>query len=145
MGANVVLSPPPQPPELSSELLGNDISPQHPRRIFWLIFWPLLIIILAVALAYELRTSALQAWLLPRYTARIQYEVEDGPSTSIAFPRSGPFDDRLGYSRIGEFQSRLEERGFEVERQAVVSPEMVRLLDWGVDGITTDYPDRLGH
>ena len=70
--------------------------------------------------------------MLPRYTARMQYEVADGPSSSIAFPRSAPFDDRLGYSRIGEFQSRLEERGFEVERQAVVSEEMRQLLDWGV-------------
>ena len=131
MGANVVLSPPPQPPELSSELLGDDVSPPQ-RPLFRLLFLPLLVIVLAVALGYELRTSALQAWLLPRYTARIQYEVADGPSKSIAFPRSGPFDDRLGYSRIGEFQSRLQARGFEVERQAVISPEMVRLLGWGV-------------
>ena len=57
---------------------------------------------------YELRTSALQAWLLPRYTARIHYEMADGPSRRIAFPRSGPFDDRLGYSQLGKFQSRLE-------------------------------------
>jgi membrane peptidoglycan carboxypeptidase len=97
-----------------------------------LVIWPIALISLAVAVSYELRTSALQAWLLPRYTARVQYEVAAGPSASIAFPRSAPFDDRLGYSRLGEFQSRLEERGFEVERQAVASPEMVRLLDWGV-------------
>ena len=69
---------------------------------------------------------------MPRYTARIQYELGDGPSARIAFPRSGPFDDRLGYSRLAEFQTRLEQRGFEVERQAVVSPELLRLLDWGV-------------
>jgi membrane peptidoglycan carboxypeptidase len=97
-----------------------------------LVVWPLLLIAFAVAFAYELRTSALQAWLLPQYTAHIQYSVAAGPSKSIAFPRSGPFDDRLGYSRLSEFQSRLERRGFEVERQAVASPEMVRLLNWGV-------------
>jgi membrane peptidoglycan carboxypeptidase len=90
------------------------------------------VISVAVALGYELRTSALQAWLLPQYTARIQYTVAEGPSKSIAFPRSGPFDDRLGYSRLAEFQSRLEARGFEVERQAVASPETVRLLNWGI-------------
>ena len=113
-------------------MLSSDVSPRRRRPVLRFVLWPLLLISLAVALGYELRTSALQAWLLPRYTARIQYELADGPSKSIAFPRSAPFDDRLGYSRLGEFQSRLEERGFEVERQAVVSPEMVRLLDWGV-------------
>jgi membrane peptidoglycan carboxypeptidase len=86
----------------------------------------------ALAATYELRTSALQAWLLPRYTARLSYEVTNGRSPRITFPRSAPFDDRLGYSRLGEFQARLERHGFEVERQAVVSPDLARLLDWGV-------------
>jgi membrane peptidoglycan carboxypeptidase len=132
MGVDVVLSQPPTTPDVAGDLLTGDSSPRRGRPLLRLVLWPLLLICAAVALAYELRTSALQAWLLPRYTARIHYEVADGPSPSIAFPRSGPFDDRLGYSRLREFQSRLEARGFEVERQAVVSPEIVRLLDWGV-------------
>jgi membrane peptidoglycan carboxypeptidase len=128
MGADVLLNPTASPP------IGDQLSraPQPRRPLLRLVVLPLLLISIAVAISYELRTSALQAWLLPRYTARIQYGVEDGPSKSIAFPRSAPFDDRLGYSRLGEFQTRLEERGFEVERQAVVSKEMVQLLDWGV-------------
>ncbi len=132
MGADVLLSPPSPSPDLVGDLLTSNVSPRRRRPLVRLVLWPILLISLAVAIGYELRTSALQAWLLPRYTARIQYAVAEGPSKSIAYPRSAPFDDRLGYSRLGEFQSRLEERGFEVERQAVVSPEMVRLLDWGV-------------
>lgn len=131
MGTDVLLSPSPPTQEVAGEFVAT-APPSGRRPLISLVVWPVLVIGFAVALAYELRTSALQAWLLPRYTARIQYSVADGPSKSIAFPRSGPFDDRLGYSRLGEFQSRLEARGFEVERQAVASPEMVRLLDWGV-------------
>jgi membrane peptidoglycan carboxypeptidase len=132
MGADFILSQPPTPPDVAGDLLTSDSSPRRGRPLLRLVVWPLLLICAAVAIAYELRTSALQAWLLPRYTARIHYEVAEGPSASIAFPHSGLFDARLGYTRLGEFQSRLEARGFEVERQAVVSPELVRLLAWGV-------------
>jgi membrane peptidoglycan carboxypeptidase len=131
MDADVLLSPSPPSSELEEEY-GTSSSPRRRRPLIRLVVWPLLVITLAVALGYELRTSALQAWLLPRYTARIQYAVEDGPSKSIAFPSSGPFDDRLGYSHLGKFQSLLEERGFTVERQAVASPEMIQLLGWGI-------------
>src|SRR5215468_1039380 len=129
MGADVLLSPT-APPSIGDQLSSD--APRPRRPLVRLVLWPLLLISIAIAISYELRTSALQAWLLPRYTARMQYEIADDPSPSIAFPRSAPFDDRLGYSRLGEFQSRLEDRGFEVERQAVVSQEMMQLLDWGV-------------
>jgi membrane peptidoglycan carboxypeptidase len=132
MGAHVVLTPPPSSADLAGDLVAANSPPRRRRPFVHLVFWPLLLISIAVAVGYELRTSALQAWLLPRYTARMQYDLADGPSKRIAFPRSAPFDDRLGYSHLGDFQARLEDRGFEVERQAVVSPEMVRLLDWGI-------------
>jgi membrane peptidoglycan carboxypeptidase len=130
MGANILLNSPQSSSGLADDVIG--VAPRRKRRVWRLVLWPVLVISLAVAIGYELRTSALQAWLLPRYTARISYAVNDGKSTSITFPRSAPFDDRLGYSRLGVFQARLEGRGFEVERQAVVSPELVRLLNWGI-------------
>ncbi len=64
--------------------------------------------------------------------ARLTYHVESGPSPRIAFPEAGPFDYRRGYSRLPDFERRLEERGFTVARQARMSPEMVRLQRWGV-------------
>src|SRR4030095_10731782 len=113
MGADVVLTPSGTPPLVASA------PPPGLPPLIRLVIWPLLVISVAVALGYGLRTSALQAWLLPQYTARIQYSVADGPSKSIAFTRSGASDDLLGPPRLAEFQSRLEARGFEVERQAV--------------------------
>ena len=87
----------------------------------------------AVPLGYEVRTSGLEARLLPQYTATLSYELASGPSDSIVFPNAGPFDDRRGYSRIAEFQSRLEARGFQVERQARFSPGLMRLISWGIN------------
>ncbi len=129
-----VLSPPSATAELPEPIISDQkpISPRRRRPLLRWVFWPLVVLSIATAIGYELRTSALQAWLLPRYTAKIQYELGDGPSERIAFPRTGPFDDRLGYSHLADFESRLEQRGFEIERQAVVSPELARLLDWGV-------------
>lgn len=134
MGANVLVSPPAPSPDLAGEPLAGNAAPRRRRRFSVVrhLLLPLIAVGLAIAVGYELHTSALQAWLLPRYTAQIRFELGEGPSKSIAFPRSAPFDDRLGYSRLGEFQSRVEQRGFEVARQSVMSPETVRLLNWGV-------------
>jgi membrane peptidoglycan carboxypeptidase len=86
----------------------------------------------AVVVAYELRTSALEAWLLARYARRLSYSLGSGPSPQIAFPREGPYDQRLGYSRIPLLQSRLQALGLEVEQQARISPALNRLIGWGV-------------
>jgi membrane peptidoglycan carboxypeptidase len=130
MGADVLAGHSSSPPDVASGSAAA--APRRRRRFGRFALWTLgvlLAICAALAIGYELQTSALQAYLLPRYTAKVSYKVADGPSQSIAFPRSAPFDDRLGYSHIGEFQRRLEERGFIVDRQAVVSPELIELLD----------------
>lgn len=130
MGADVLVGHASSSPDVASGSLAA--APRRRRRFARVALWLLILLLAvsaAVAIGYELRTSALQAYLLPRYTSRITYRVGDGPSPRIAFPRSAPLDDRLGYSRIGEFERRLQERGFIVERQAVVSPELVELLD----------------
>lgn len=132
MGADAVLTSSSSTGTLADDTLGTRTTRRRRVRLIRLMVWTVMLLTVAVAIGYELRTSALQAWLLPRYTAKMQYELAEGPSSSIAFPRSAPFDDRLGYSHLADFQQRLEARGFEVERQAVSSPELVRLLDWGI-------------
>lgn len=81
---------------------------------------------------YELETSALQAAVLSRYVSRVSFEVQDGPSDAIAFPRDGPFDDRRGYARLPAFLPRLYEAGYRIRCQARQSPEMVRLIRNGI-------------
>jgi membrane peptidoglycan carboxypeptidase len=84
-------------------------------------------------LAYhELRTSSIQSWLLSRYAASLSYEIKPGASSSIAFPRGGPFDTQRGYPRLGEFSRRLKSAGYTVVEQARQSAGMVRFVRWGV-------------
>src|SRR5215472_8290564 len=87
---------------------------------------------LASVAYHELRTSAIQSWLLSRYAARLSYEVKPGPSASIAFPRGGPFDTQRGYPRLDDFRKRLEAAGYTVAEQARQSAGMVRFVRWGV-------------
>jgi membrane peptidoglycan carboxypeptidase len=66
----------------------------------------------------ELRSSTLQARLLAPAAQRMQFRVEAGPSPVLHFPRTGPYDERLGYTRIPSFVERAEARGWRVEAQA---------------------------
>lgn len=88
--------------------------------------------VLGALVLYELQTSALEAELLSRWAARATYTVGDGPSPRVAFPSAGPFDVRRGYAQLPSFQSRLTAHGFQVARQARVSPELAALVSWRV-------------
>ena len=93
----------------------------------------------ALVAVVEVRTSALQALVLSRVAAALTYRVEDGPSPSMHYPRTGPYDERLGYTRLGEFVERLEAAGYRVERQARPSPS----LDWFARfGIAAPYHEK---
>jgi membrane peptidoglycan carboxypeptidase len=87
----------------------------------------------------EAQTSWLQSRLLARAARRITYAVEAGPSPSIRFPASGPYDHRLGYSFQSDFKQALLKEGFQVEAQAHWSPWSMALFD---AGLFTIYPEK---
>lgn len=89
--------------------------------------------LLAIGFVYEARTSQIQSSVLARYAAHLTYDVAPGPSgDQIVFPRSGPHDQQLGYSRLPEFTHRLHERGFRIEEQARMSEASLRLARRGI-------------
>lgn len=84
-------------------------------------------IITGVCLAagyYEVQTSTLQARFISSYAAKLTYRVDSGPSDSLIFPKSGPYDNRLGYVHLPTILERLQQRGMVVSRQARFSPEL---------------------
>jgi membrane peptidoglycan carboxypeptidase len=93
---------------------------------------PLVALIAVLAAFVEVRTSVVQALVLSRVAAALTYRVEGGASPAIHFPRSGPYDERLGYTRLGGFVERLEAAGYRVEHQARLSPGLDWLAGWGV-------------
>lgn len=115
---------------------GAGLSAEPPARRRHLGLWLLLVAALmasalATLLVAEARTSRLQSQELSRYAAQLTWRVLPGRSEAIHFPRHGPFNERLGYTRLPLFQSRLLERDFRVERQARLSPALLEYADRG--------------
>ncbi len=110
--ASVRIGPPPQ-------------SPTNWRRI------SLVAGLLLALAAHEVRTSALQSWLFSRWAERLTYRLGSGPSSRIAFPEAGPYDERFGYTRIPEFERRLEAQGYRVTAQTQLSEAAAKLAGWG--------------
>ncbi|MGQ4880061.1 transglycosylase domain-containing protein [Billgrantia sp. LNSP4103-1] len=94
---------------------------------------------LATLLVAEAKTSHFQAQELSRYATTLSYAVEPGRSDRIHYPSHGPFDQRLGYTLLPEFESRLLARGYEISEQARFSPA---LLDYTRRGFFPPYPEK---
>lgn len=92
----------------------------------------LAVLVLAGLAGVEARTSWVQARLLAGAARRITYAVEPGPSPSIRFPATGPYDRRLGYSLEPRFLQKLMNTGFKVETQARWSEAATWLFDRGM-------------
>lgn len=95
----------------------------------------LLLLALAVAaiLVYrEAETSGHQAHYLARLAKDLRWELKDGPNRERSIPQAGPYDERLGYSRLPTLIPYLAEHGFEVKVQARISPRMREFADQGL-------------
>ncbi len=76
---------------------------------------------------WEMRASGLQAHFVSRYVRSLSYRVETGASDAIRFPASGPYDSRLGYSRIPYFTDRQTLAGYRITAQSRFSPPLLQL------------------
>ena len=94
--------------------------------------WAAVLLLIVACVFVESRTSLFQSWFFARTNERIVYELEAGPSGSIAFPRPAPFDDRRGYSKLPAFQARLDAQGYQITQQIRQSETLVGLMNWGI-------------
>ncbi|MEO6423496.1 MAG: transglycosylase domain-containing protein [Candidatus Nitrotoga sp.] len=95
----------------------------------------MLFIALALAVFFiykETETSAYQARRLANLGKELHWEVKSGPNGDLHFPQAGPYDIRLGYSRLPEFLQKLTEHGFYVDAQARISSRMKKLVEQGL-------------
>ncbi len=106
----------------------------RPRHIKLKIF-VLLALILAYILgiiAWEMRTSRLQAMFFWDIAKKCGFQVKPGKNMDIRFPLHGPYDIRMGYVRIPEWTDRLEERGVDLTCQARWSEKLIQIADKGL-------------
>ncbi len=86
---------------------------------------------LGLLVADEIQTSRFQSRYLFHFASTLDYRMVDGPSKSIRFPSHGPFDERMGYSRLPGISTRLLEQGYSVTRQASFSDALLHYVDAG--------------
>ncbi|HSB14983.1 MAG TPA: transglycosylase domain-containing protein [Bryobacteraceae bacterium] len=101
--------------------------------------WATSIGISLILIGAEMRTSWLQSWVLSTLAGRLSYAVAPGPSDAIRFPQAGPYNDRLGYSRLPDFNARLKSAGCRIDAQARNSHLAVTLADLGLYPV---YPEK---
>jgi membrane peptidoglycan carboxypeptidase len=103
--------------------------------------WGLALFVVILFGLIEIRTSVVQSWLFTATNKRISFEPGDGRSSSIAFPRPAPFDDRRGYSKLPDFQARLEQLGYRTTQQVRQSETLAALISRGIAPPYTEPPE----
>ena len=103
-------------------------------RWMWLAGTGLLIVLVLVLLIRaELRTSWLQSTWLSSYAAGLTHQVEPGPSSSIVFPNTGPYNVRLGYTAFPAIIDSLTIRNrFAIAEQARASDTLASHMKRGL-------------
>ena len=84
-----------------------------------------------LAVAYEMQTSHFQARYFVELAHQMVAPVKPGVSTSVIFPDGGPYDQRLGYTGLPRFISRLNANGYVVTNQARWSPALAHFVKSG--------------
>jgi len=138
---NVYEFPPKQSPETGTAAVttqepeAEKAPPARPprRRSLWHFLLLLVLLEAAIFVVVEARTSYyVQSPLLSRLASAMTFTTAPGPSPHIRFPESGPFDQRLGYTQLPQWLDRLQRRGYVIEQQAVISPQMQQAVDRGL-------------
>ncbi|MFC5301036.1 transglycosylase domain-containing protein [Azospira restricta] len=90
------------------------------RRFRWL-HAALTVTLPALAVAgiiWEMHDSAMQARVFSAMAGRAAWTLADGADAGIWLPRSGPYDIRLGYSRMKDMLPQLVADGYTITEQA---------------------------
>jgi len=127
----------PRPSSLAARLF----SPVVKRRLKICLFSLGLLLLFFVCVFIEFQTSAVQSWFFTSTNRRVFYNLAQGPSREISFPRPGPFDERKGYSKLPVFQTRLTTQGYQIAEQTRQSETTLTLLERGISPPYTERPD----
>ena len=82
-------------------------------------------------IVYESRTSRLQSYVFTAIAKKMTYSLQPGPSP-IQYPPAGPYDERLGYSRLSAISRKLVAGPYRIDAQARMSPWMSNLTGLGI-------------
>jgi membrane peptidoglycan carboxypeptidase len=95
------------------------------------ISWTLGLLVGCALTMLLLTNTYLNSLIFHRAVSDLRFEIKPGASPAVLFPRAGPYDQRLGYAYIPSLIDRLKARNFEIIRQAVQSPALLRFIGAG--------------
>ncbi len=75
-------------------------------------------LVIAIMLGLEMRSSWVESRVLAAIGRRLTFSLEQGASDAIPYSSTGPYDERLGYSRLPGILTQLKASGFQLESQA---------------------------
>lgn len=111
---------------------------QHPpRRLRLLRFFIDAVLVLVwlgciLFAALEERSSELQAKYFSALDRLLTYSVAPGPSPAVTYPHAGPSDKRRGYTGLAGYLRQACTRGYGIEAQARMSPQLLQLCGFGL-------------
>lgn len=103
-------------------------------RVVALLRWATALVVLLLlgwGVAAEIRTSFVESLIFSRLARNMTFEVGPGASSTILFPKGGPYDERLGYVGLPSFIQSLQQDHFTIARQARWSPALDRFVAGG--------------
>ncbi|MDR3450897.1 MAG: transglycosylase domain-containing protein [Alphaproteobacteria bacterium] len=106
-------------------------APKKKGRVQWAAVTVICAAVVAVSY-FEIRTSAIEAYLLSAYDDRIAFDLEPEVNPAMRIPKSGPYNERLGYSYLPFYTKVLETDNFKVAAQMHASPAYYNLLRYGL-------------
>lgn len=93
----------------------------------------LLLAALAIGfIVLDVKSSWMEAQLLPKVARHATFSVGRGPSPALEHPAQGPYDQRLGFSDLPRFISRLKTHGYRIDAQARDTDTLITLTRLGV-------------
>jgi len=120
---------------------GRAVGPTRQHLRLGLRFWTRLAVSGALAAAAacvveEARTSFMEARWLPRMAQQMSFAMagssgHDAAWQDTVFPRTGPYDSRLGYVQLPGYIDALGQHHYAVAAQARMSPELRRWIESG--------------
>ena len=96
-------------------------------------------IVIGMLIVFELKTSYWQSMYLTKVASQATYRLEKGPNPEPYYPSYGPYDQRLGYTRIKSMVENLANNGFEIVEQTRFSKRFKELADMG---LFPPYPEK---
>ena len=118
--------------EFSQEDIPPEISPIFRKRRIIAALLIICILILGYVFKAELTNSNLQAKYFHKVSSALSVELNKGEGEVFVSP-NGPFDIRLGYSKLNSFKPVLHDNGFLQESFAKVSEEANWLSKYGIN------------